>query len=152
MATIQKTPWQVEEFLGQVKEILQKETCVILNDEEWDDGRENKTRTYMAEKNLKAADVIRTLQKLQVKNYAYTEEDRNKNFAGQEVWFFGINECMVDEVEELYIKMKKLTIDEDYLKVMSFHPERPSKDEKKLTFPYDEQKYNSVEMTKEIKK
>lgn len=85
MATIPKTPCQVEEFLSQVKEILQKEACVIINDDEWADGRENKTRTFMAEKNLKALDVIKTLQKLQVKNYAYTEEDRNKNFAGQEV-------------------------------------------------------------------
>lgn len=58
---------------------------MIINDDEWADGRENKTRTYMTEKNLKRLDVIRVLQKLQVRNYAYTEEDRNRNFAKQEV-------------------------------------------------------------------
>lgn len=102
MATIQKTPCQVEEFLEQVKEILKKENCVIINDDEWADGRENKTRTYMAEKNLKRIDIIRVLNKLQVENYSYTEEDRNKNFADQEVWFFGISEYMVDENERNY--------------------------------------------------
>lgn len=137
MATIPKSPRQVEEFLERVKEVLKKEDCVIINDDEWADGRENKTRTYMTEKNLKRLDVIRVLQKLQVRNYAYTEEDRNRNFAKQEVWFFGINEYMVDEVDELYVKFKMITLDEEYIKVMSFHPERPSKAEEKLNFPYD---------------
>lgn len=90
MATIPKTPCQVEAFLEQVKKILKKEECVIINDDKWADGRENKTRTYIAEKNLKRLDVINVLQKLQVENYAYTEKDRNKNFAEQEVWIFGI--------------------------------------------------------------
>ena len=136
MAAILKSPCQVEEFLRQVREILKKEECVIINVEQWADGRENKTRTYMAEKNFSRSDIIKVLQKLQVKHYAYTEEDRNKNFAGQEVWFLGITECMVDDVEALYIKLKIITLDEDYVKVMSFHPERPSQSEEKLTFPY----------------
>lgn len=137
MADILKTPCEVEEFLEQVKEILTREECVIINDDEWADGRENKTRMYMTEKNLKRTDIIRVLQELQVKNYAYTGEDRNKNFSGQEVWLFGIRKCMVDEIDELYIKLKKVTIDEDYLKVMSFHPEKPLKTGDKLTFPYE---------------
>ena len=136
MAIIQKTPCQVEEFLKQVNKILRDEECIIVNDEEWADGRENKTRNYMTEKNLKRIDVIQVLQKLQVDNYAYTEEDRNKNFEGQEVWIFGRTEYIVDEREKLYIKLKKLTLNEEYIKVMSFHPENPPNKNAELTFPY----------------
>lgn len=138
MAIILKTPCQVEEFLKQVNEVLKDEECVIINNGEWADGRENKTRNYMTEKHLKRIDVIQVLQKLQVDNYAYTQEDRNKNFEGQEVWIFGRTEYIVDEMEKLYIKLKKITLDEDYIKVMSFHPEKPPKKDDELTFPYQE--------------
>ncbi len=138
MARIPKISCQVEEFLEQAKEIMKNEECVIINNEEWADGRENKTRTFMTEKNLKRKDVVSVLNKLDVKNYAYTEEDRNRNFTKQEVWFFGIHEYIVDEYVDLYVKVKKLTLDEDYIKVMSFHPERPSRAEEKLTFPYQD--------------
>jgi len=136
MAYVQKTPCEVEEYLSQVTKILAREEHVIINDDEWAEGHENKTRTYMTEKNLKRVDIIKVLQDLKICNYSYTDEDRNKHFAGQEVWLFGSKQCMVDEMDELYIKIKIVTLDDDYLKVMSFHPEKPLREEDKLRFPY----------------
>lgn len=137
MAKVQKNPCEIQNFLNMLTSILKTEEHVIINDDEWADGRVNKTRAYMAETGIKRADIIEVLKKLKVSNYAYTEEDRNKNYAGQEFWFFGIRECLVDKLEHYYIKLKIRQIDDDYLLVMSFHPEQPAKPELKLTFPYD---------------
>lgn len=146
MARIPKSLCEVEEFLLRMNEILKKEKNVKINNAEWADGRVNKTRLYMAEKNIKKDDITQVLQKLQAENYSYTEADRNENFKGQDVWIFGIKEHMVDEMENIYIKLKKITIKEDYIVVVSFHPEKPPNKGDELTFPY--QKGNKI--SKEI--
>ena len=94
----------------------------------------------MTEKNLKKQDVKPIIEELTLENYCATKLDTNANFKGEKIWEFGITKTLVDETEDLYIKLKIRKFDDDYLLVMSFHPEEPDKPDKKLQFPYKKQK------------
>ena len=105
----------------------------------------NKTRAFMAETGIGKSDIAEVLKELRVCNYSYTDDDRNVNFKGQQVWVFGITWRPVDEDEDIYtkIKVQQMTdTNEDCLMVMSFHPESPTPTEGKLLFPYDDYNEN----------
>lgn len=132
---MQETSDKVEMFLEQVKEILKDDENWTINDEPWV-GKVNKTLRYMTEKNLKKKDIKLIIEELTIDNYCATKPDTNTNFKGEWVWEFGVTKTIVDEAEDLYIKLKIRKFDDDYLLVMSFHPEEPDRPEKKLEFPY----------------
>ena len=136
---MQETPDKVELFLEQVKEILKNDENWDINDTPWV-GKVNKTLRYMTEKNLKKKDFKPIIEELTLENYCATKHDTNKNFKDDWIWEFGITKTVVDDAEDLYIKMKIRKFEDDYLLVMSFHPEEPNKPEKKLQFPYRKQK------------
>lgn len=123
-------------FLEQAKNCLTEESSWMINNKTWANGRVNKTQTFMAEKNLKDEDVADVIKELQVSNYCYTVEDRNANYPNEFFWIFGITMVIVDSEEDLYIKLKIRKFEEDYLLVMSFHPEQTTSSEDALTFPY----------------
>jgi hypothetical protein len=77
---------------------------------------------------------------LEVKNFSSTKKDRNENFPNEYFWEFGITTNVVDQDEDLYIKLKIREIEDEYLLIMSFHPEMPTCPENKLTFPYRKNK------------
>lgn len=137
---MQETPDKVEEFLEQVREILKDEDKWTINDEPWAARKVNKTLRYMTEKNLKAKDIKPIIEALTLENYCATKPDTNMNFKGEWIWEFGITKMLVDDVEDLYIKLKIRKFGDDCLLVMSFHPEEPDRPEKKLQFPYKKQK------------
>ncbi|MCM1039010.1 MAG: hypothetical protein NC314_03590 [Roseburia sp.] len=62
--------------------------------------------------------------------------DKNPDFSGEYVWIFGITKNLIDQNEDFYIKLKIKQIEEEYLLIMSFHPERPGNPKDKLEFPY----------------
>lgn len=126
---------EVRQFLNSVKNIIKNECNVMINSKQWK-GKENKTRTYMAETGIKKADILRIVSILDVENYCETRDDRNARFQGETVWIFGIREEIVDVVEELYIKLKIRCLDDQLLLVMSFHPEVPRSQGQRLIFPY----------------
>lgn len=136
---MQETSDKVEAFLEQVKEILKDDENWNINDEPWV-GKVNKTLRYMTEKNLRKKDIKPIIEGLTLENYCATKPDINTNFKGELIWEFGVTKTMVDEAEDLYIKMKIRNFGDDCLLVMSFHPEEPDKPEKKLQFPYKKQK------------
>ena len=127
---------EVIKFLEQAKNCLIEETTWTINNETWANGRVNKTQAFMAERNLKDEDVADVIKELQVSNYCYTVEDRNANYPNEFFWIFGITMVIVDSEEDLYIKLKIRKFEEDYLLVMSFHPEQTTSSEDALTFPY----------------
>ncbi|MBR3771376.1 MAG: type II toxin-antitoxin system MqsR family toxin [Clostridium sp.] len=127
--------YEVQQFLNSVKNIIKNESNVMINNKPWN-GKENKTRTYMAETGIKKADILRIVSMLEVENYCETRDDRNARFQGETVWIFGIREEIVDVEEDLYIKLKIRCLEDQLLLVMSFHPELPHSQEEKLTFPY----------------
>lgn len=91
----------------------------------------------MAESGIGFAEIFETIKELTVENYSYTETDYNTNFLGEEFWFFGISKKFEDEVEDFYIKLKIRMLSEDeFLLIMSFHPEQPVTEEERLKFPY----------------
>ena len=96
----------------------------------------NKTREYMAETGIKKLDIMKVIKELRVCNYSYTTLDRNENFAGDQIWIFGTKFRPVDETHDIYIKLKIQELGEEYLRILSFHPESPTQTEGKLTFPY----------------
>ncbi len=98
----------------------------------------NKTLDYMAKTGLTQKDIEQVICKLQVSNYSYTDDDVNTRFEGEQVWLFGINETIIDQDEDLYIKLKIRTINGKHLLIMSFHPETITEKNKKLEFPYRE--------------
>lgn len=136
---MQETPDKVERFLEMVKEILKNDANWCINNEPWV-GKVNKTLCYMTEKNLKKTDIKPIIEELTIENYCATKLDTNTNFKGEYIWEFGITKMLVDDVEDLYIKLKIRKFDDAYLLVMSFHPEEPDRPEKKLQFPYKIQK------------
>ena len=87
-------------------------------------------------KKRKKKDIQPIIEELSVENYCATEPDVNPNYSGEHVWIFGITKELVDEVEDLYIKLKIRNLGDECLLVMSFHPEEPDKPEKRLQFPY----------------
>ena len=121
-------------FLAQVNQAID-EGRVQVNNSQWI-GKENKTLTFMAERNLKSEDLYNVIKELTPENYCATKPDINQNFKNEEIWEFGITKTFSDEEEDLYIKLKVRTLKGKYLLVMSFHPERPDRVEKKLQFPY----------------
>lgn len=132
-----KTRQEVSTFLNQVKACLYDDSLWEINDELWKNGRLNKTQAFMAERNLHDEDVAEVIKELQVENYCYTEDDRNVNFPNETCWFFGITRLIIDSEEKLYIKLKIREYEENVLKVMSFHPEKPKNKAAELTFPYE---------------
>lgn len=129
------SPQDVEDFLTTTREILEDDEDWQINVQEWA-GKINKTRSFMAEKNLKRKDIKQVVSKLSVENYCYTRDDTNDKFPNEQFWFFGINQNIVDEDIDLYIKLKIRKIADESLLVMSFHPECPERPEDKLQFPY----------------
>lgn len=131
-----KSEEEVNAFLNQAKKCLSDDSLWKINDATWADGRVNKTQTFMAEKNLHDDDVAEVIRELQVANYCYTSDDRNVNFPNESFWLFGITRLIIDSEEKLYIKLKIRKFEEDFLLVMSFHPEQPTSSDNELTFPY----------------
>lgn len=131
-----KTREEVIIFLNQVKLLLDDDSSWEINNCMWAGNRVNKTQLYLAEKNLSDDDVANVIRELQVCNYCYTEDDRNSNFPNEQFWFFGITRLIVDVEEDYYIKLKIRKFEDDYLLVMSFHPEQPKCPEDRLAFPY----------------
>lgn len=79
---------------------------------------------------------MKVISGLTVHNYSYTAPDVNRNFPNENVWVFGTRAEIVDKDYDLYIKLKIRNIRENYLVLMSFHPEEPDDERKKLKFPY----------------
>lgn len=131
-----KSREEVNTFLNQAKACLDDDSLWKINDETWAGGRVNKTQAFLAEKNLHDDDVAEVIRELQVSSYCYTADDRNANFPNEAFWFFGMTRLIIDSEEKLYIKMKIRKFEEDFLLVMSFHPEQPSGLDNGLTFPY----------------
>ena len=125
----------VQNFLTQVKSLLYEKGRCSINNSPWV-GKANKTQIYMAETGITMADIKAVIEELTVHNYCATKDERNSNFQGERVWEFGIRKKIVDVDEDLYIKLKIRKIDEDYLVIMSFHPEQPLRETDKLQFPY----------------
>jgi len=131
-----KTKDEVAIFLERVKQCLDDNSRWMINNEPWTGGRVNKTQLFLAEKNLKDNDVAEIIRELQVVNYCYTTDDKNKYFSGETFWIFGITKYVIDAELRLYIKLKIRKIETEVMLIMSFHPEQPSYVEDELTFPY----------------
>lgn len=129
---------EVEHFLKEAHQIIKSTAgCRCqLNDASWAGGRVNKTRQFMYETGYKKEDMLKVISRLTVHNYSYTAQDVNRNFPNENVWIFGTRAEIVDKDYDLYIKLKIRTIREDYLVLMSFHPEEPDDEGKRLKFPY----------------
>lgn len=125
----------VQDFLTQVKSLLYEKGRCSINNSPWV-GKANKTQIYMAEMGISMEDIKAVIGELKVRNYSATKDDRNSNFQGECVWEFGIRKKLVEVEEDLYIKLKIRKIEEDYLLIMSFHPEQPFREADKLQFPY----------------
>lgn len=136
MAVRQKDRQEVQEFLSKAKYLISEGTNVQLNCMPWAGGRVNKTQQYMAETGIGKKDIENVVSELQVSNYSFTTDDQNSNFVNEQFWIFGITKNLVDKEEDLYIKLKIRMIGEEMLLIMSFHPEEPENDNKKLRFPY----------------
>lgn len=133
---ISKTQKEVEEFLNEAHELTKSEDTSTINMQPWNPPKINKTLEYMMGKNIKANMVRETVQELELENYSATKPERNPHYSG-EIWEFGITKNMVDEDEDLYVKLKiEGEVDERFLTIMSFHPEEPPSEDKKLKFPY----------------
>lgn len=125
-------------FLNDVKSIILSGANTQINNKPWNGNKVNKTLDYMAKTGLTQKDIEQVICKLQVSNYSYTDDDVNTRFEGEQVWLFGINETIIDQDEDLYIKLKIRTINGKHLLIMSFHPETITEKNKKLEFPYRE--------------
>lgn len=136
MGKYQKEKDEVGEYLESVKGLIRKGR-VTINNKPWKD-RANKTLAYMAETGLCQKDIEEIIYELQVADYCYTADDRNEYFKDEQVWIFGTTKDIIDQDIDLYIKLKIRRIREEFLLIMSFHPERPRWDEQKLSFPYKE--------------
>lgn len=136
MGVHQKDRQEVQEFLSKAKHLISEGTSVQLNCMPWAAGRVNKTQQYMAETGIGKKDIENVVSELQVSNYSFTTDDQNSNFVNEQFWIFGITKNLVDQEEDLYIKLKIRMIGEEMLLIMSFHPEEPENDNKKLRFPY----------------
>lgn len=133
---------EVQQFLNEVHTILDSvlEDRCSINDYEWAGKRVNKTRRYMAESGVKISDIKEVIKELRIENYSSTKDDRNDKFPNEQVWEFGITKNLVDTEEDFYIKLKIRKFEENFLLIMSFHPEEPTKPEDKLQFPYKDYK------------
>ena len=90
----------------------------------------------MAETGIDKKTILNVVRELEICNYSSTQQDYNPNFPDECIWEFGLTKNLVDKDEDLYVKLKVRKIEEEYLLIMSFHPERPPRPEDKLTFPY----------------
>lgn len=136
METKIKTPEEVEDFLKEAKELALHEELTQVNSAPWADGKVNKTRQYMAETGINKKVILSVVRQLEIVNYSSTKQDRNPTFPGEYVWEFGITKNLIDQEEDLYIKLKIRKLNDKCLLIMSFHPEQPRRPEDKLTFPY----------------
>jgi hypothetical protein len=134
-----KSKEEVNTFLDQAKACLDDESLWEINKETWTGVRVNKTQAFLAEKNLHDDDVAEVLKELQVSNYSYTVDDRNTNFPNETFWIFGMTRSIIDSEVKLYIKLKIRKFEDEFLLVMSFHPEQPFGPDNELTFPYAKQ-------------
>ena len=130
-------PETVHDFLAKTRKILENDEDWHVNTKEWA-GKINKTRRFMAETGITRNDIKQVILELFVKNYCYTSEDKNDNFPNEQFSIFGITKNFIDEDIDLYIKLKIRKIQDEYLLIMSFHPEQPGRLEDKLQFPYKE--------------
>lgn len=128
----------VNAFLNQAKACLNDASGWTINNESWAGTRVNKTQAFLAERNLRDEDVAEIIRELQVTNYCYTSNDRNEHFPNETFWVFGVTRLVVDSDERLYIKLKIRKFENEFLLVMSFHPEQPRDPNDELTFPYAE--------------
>lgn len=133
---ILKPPEAVNQYLNTVKERLDVEDAWQINNQPWANGKVNKTRDYMAQTGITPEDIKQIVKELSVKNYCYTRDDCNVNFPNEQVWIFGITKNIIDQNEDLYVKLKLRTLDDELLLILSFHPEQPERSEDKLQFPY----------------
>ena len=138
MARYQKDEKEVRKFLDNVKSIILSGGNITINNAPWKGNKINKTLIYMAETRISKQDIEKVICELQVSNYSYTADDKNKRFKYEQVWMFGITKNMVDKDENLYIKLKIRVIKEEILLIMSFHPEEIDNMNQKLEFPYKE--------------
>lgn len=137
MEIYQKEKGEVRGFLESVNDLIRKGR-VTINNRPWKGNRVNKTLAYMSETGLRQKDIEEIICELQVDDYSYTADDRNEYFKDEQFWIFGTTKNIIDQDTDLYIKLKIRRIGEEFLLIMSFHPERPRWDEQKLSFPYRE--------------
>lgn len=130
-------PDAVHDFLAKTRKFLENDEDWYVNTTEWA-GKINKTRSFIAETGITRNDIKQVILELSVKNYCYTSEDKNNNFPNEQFSIFGITKNLIDEDIDLYIKLKIRKIQDEYLLIMSFHPEQPGRPEDKLQFPYKE--------------
>lgn len=126
---------EVEQFLERTKELISVSGKVVVNNQPWA-GKVNKTLRYMAETGITQSDIENVILDLQVCHYSYTADDKNGRFANEQVWIFGITRNLVDKDEDYYVKLKIRKVREEFLLVLSFHPEEPVNESEKLSFPY----------------
>lgn len=138
MANYQKSKEEVRPFLDNVNALILKGNRTQINCRPWKGNRVNKTLTYMAETGINQQDIEKVILELQVTNYSYTADDVNIHFPDEQFWIFGITRNMIDKDENLYIKLKIRQFENEFLLIMSFHPEMPKDTEQKLIFPYNE--------------
>ena len=138
MAKYKKSEEEVQRFLDNVRTLISGGTNIQINCAPWKGNRVNKTLAYMAETGVDQKDMERVICELQISNYSYTADEVNIHFRNEQVWIFGITKNMVDKDEDLYIKLKIRTFEDEFLLIMSFHPEAPDGDNQKLEFPYKE--------------
>ncbi len=135
VAQMIKSADEVSLFLAEVSRLLEADDYSV-NDAEWN-GKVNKTRAYLAEKNISYDDVAEVVSGLETSNYSYTSVDRNSNYQNEEFWVFGKNFCFADQMESLYIKLKVRRFEDGgMLLIMSFHPEVLGGNRRKLKFSY----------------
>lgn len=132
---------EVRDFLKKVKKLI-AEGKVQINNLPWKGNRVNKTLAYMAETGIQKEAIEKVICELDITNYCYTDDDHNVHFKEEKVWIFGITKNMIDQSVDLYIKLKIRVVGDENLLIMSFHPEEPAYDKRKLEFPYKEYELN----------
>jgi len=100
-----KTEEEVKQLLNDVFESIDlSDANLVIVGRRW--PKVDKTAEFMATYGLKHADVAGEIKKLSIKNYSYTDTDRNGKFPG-ELWFFGcIPDCIPHFNSEVYVKIK----------------------------------------------
>ena len=81
---------EVKKFLEEAKKLALDREKRYINNEEWANGRVNKTRLYIAETQISLEHIWKVISELQINNYSSTKKDVNPNFPNEEVWIFGI--------------------------------------------------------------
>lgn len=108
---------EVEDFLSRVFSIL-RESSKGLYIVKRTNG-EDKTGNFMIETGLTNDMICEELLTLTIKNYSYTDTDRDSHRTG-EVWLFGkvLKPPLINKKTEIYIKLKL----QGRVVCLSFHP------------------------------